>query len=34
MYAYVNSETDSSESGAVIAAQIKHYICQMYYKDA
>ena len=34
MYAYINSDADSNNSGNVIAALMKHYICQIYYKDA
>lgn len=34
MYSYINTEADTANEGSLLAAQIKHYICQMYFKDA
>jgi hypothetical protein len=34
MTSYVNAQADTSNTGSLNSGFLKHYICQMYYKDA
>jgi len=34
VYSYINTEADTGDAGTVLSAFMKHYICQMYFKDA
>jgi len=34
VYSYINTEADTGDTGTVLSAFMKHYICQMYFKDA